>query len=30
MFLGFHPEVAADFRGFYLNFISLSPIMYGL
>jgi hypothetical protein len=30
VFLGFHPDVAADFRGFYLNFISLSPIMYGL
>jgi hypothetical protein len=30
VFLGFHPDVAADFRGFYLNFLSLSPIMYGL
>ena len=30
VFLGFHPDVAADFRVFHLNFISLSPIMYGL
>jgi hypothetical protein len=30
MFLGFHPDVAADFRVFHLNFISLSPIMYSL
>jgi len=30
VFLGFHPDVAADFRVFHLNFISLSPFMYGL
>jgi hypothetical protein len=30
MFLGFHPDVLADFRVFHPNFISLSPFMEGL
>jgi hypothetical protein len=25
LFLGLYPNVPADFRGFWLNFISLSP-----
>jgi hypothetical protein len=28
--VGFHPDVPADFRVFYLTFISLSPFMEAL